>query len=91
MYTIYDFYNLIGRNIKKVRKEHGDSQEKLAEKLDMSRGYISQVEGQGIDTGLSLDLLYNISQLYEIDIRTLLDGYEKFLPKNNIKELINRE
>ena len=81
MYPIYEFYNLIGRNIKKIRKENGDSQEKLAEKLDMSRGYISQIEGQGIDTGLSLDLLYNISQLYGVDIRTFFEGSERFIPE----------
>ena len=81
MYSIYEFYNLIGRNIKKIRKENGDSQEVLAEKLDMSRGYISQIEGQGIDTGLSLDLLYNISQLYGVDIRTFFEGCERFIPE----------
>ena len=78
MQDIYDFYNLIGQNIKRIRKEHHESQEVFAEKLDMSRGFISQIESS-VKTGISLDTLYAISQKYDIDIRELFQGYEQFM------------
>ena len=78
MQDIYDFYNLIGQNIKRIRKEHHQSQEVFAEKLDMSRGFISQIESS-VKTGISLDTLYAISQKYNIDIRELFQGYEQFM------------
>lgn len=79
MKNIYEFYNLIGKNLKEIRTKFGDSQEKLAEKTDMSRGFISQIESPGVDTGVSLDTLYNISQEYNIDIRQFFDGYEELM------------
>ena len=43
------FYRLIGDNIKRIRMEHNDSQEAFAEKIDMSRGFLSQVESPGLE------------------------------------------
>ena len=47
-YNLNEFYRLIGDNIKKTRLEHKDSQETLAEKIDMSRGFLSQIESPGL-------------------------------------------
>jgi len=52
-------YSLIGARIKEARKELGLTQEMLAERLDVSVGYVSQVE-RGV-TKISLDLLGEIS------------------------------
>ncbi len=82
-YNLNDFYRLIGDNIKKVRTEHNDSQESLAEKIDMSRGFLSQIESPGLCVGVSLDTLFKISMTYNIDIRDLFNGFEEFLNKNN--------
>ena len=82
-YNLNDFYRLIGDNIKKVRTEHNDSQESLAEKIDMSRGFLSQIESPGLCAGVSLDTLFKISMTYNIDIRDLFNGFEEFLNKNN--------
>jgi len=79
MNNIYDFYNLIGQNIKNIRKKNGESQESFAEKFDLSRGFISHIESQNIDVGVSLDTLFNIAQEYNIDIRDFFLGYEKFI------------
>ena len=38
------FYRLIGDNIKKIRMDHNDSQEVLAEKCNVSAKYISALE-----------------------------------------------
>lgn len=78
MHDIYKFYNLIGQNLKKIRNKFGDSQEKLADKMNMSRGFISQLESTGVDTGVSLDTLFNIAQEYDIDIRDFFANYEEF-------------
>ena len=77
------FYRLIGDNIKRVRMEHKDSQEAFAEKIDMSRGFISQIESPGLTgIGVSLDTLLKICIVYNVDIREFFDGFEKLI---NIK------
>ncbi len=59
-------YELIGSRIKVARKRKDMTQEMLAERLDVSVGYVSQVE-RGI-TKISLDLLASISDILECDI-----------------------
>ena len=59
-------YKIIGSRIKIKRKEKGLTQEKLAELLDVSVGYVSQVE-RGV-TKISLDTLAAIGVLLSCDI-----------------------
>ena len=59
-------YKLIGKRIKDARKERSMTQEKMAEELDVSIGYVSQVE-RGI-TKISLDLLGAISSVLQKDL-----------------------
>lgn len=63
-------YKLIGKRIKEERRKNNMTQEALAEKLDVSIGYISQVE-RGI-TKISLDLLGAISAILHCNIATLI-------------------
>ena len=63
-------YKLIGERIKRMRKSNGVTQEVLAEHLDVSIGYVSQVE-RGI-TKISLDLLAAISTVLGCDIACLV-------------------
>ena len=63
-------YKLIGERIKTERKKHCLTQEALAEKLDVSIGYVSQIE-RGI-TKISLDLLAEISDILKCDISALI-------------------
>ena len=65
-------YKLIGSRIKLQRNSLGITQEKLAEKLDVSIGYVSQVE-RGI-TKISLDLLGKIAGILHCDIALLITG-----------------
>jgi len=59
--------NDIGKKIKYLRKEHGISQEKLAEGIDMSREHISCLErGKNL---ITIDSLYKISEYFGIDIK----------------------
>ena len=66
----------------------GKSQEKMAEEINMSRSFISQIESPNVDTGISLDTLFYIAQKYNFDIRTFFDGYEKLM-KNNEEDKKN--
>lgn len=75
--------------------DHNDSQEAFAEKIDMSRGFISQIESPGLTgIGVSLDTLLKICIVYNVDIREFFDGFEKLINiKNNpnieVKEYVN--
>ena len=59
-------YKRIGARIKDARKSKGMTQENLAESLEVSVGYVSQVE-RGV-TKISLDLLGAISTVLEKDL-----------------------
>ena len=65
-------YKLIGTRIKEQRRLREYTQEDLAEKLEVSVGYISQVE-RGI-TRISLDLLAAVSTVLECDMAVLVTG-----------------
>ena len=65
-------YSAIGKRIKDARREMNYTQESLAEKLEVSIGYISQVE-RGI-TKISLDLLGAISGILKKDIAFFVSG-----------------
>lgn len=65
-------YKLIGSRIKQQRKNRGFTQEQLAEKLDVTIGYVSQVE-RGI-TKISLDLLGEISSVLNCDVASFISG-----------------
>lgn len=65
-------YKLIGNRVKERRKEKNMTQEFLAEKADLSVGYISQLE-RGISK-ITLDVLYKIADVLEYDINLLITG-----------------
>ena len=64
-------YKVIGNRIQTRRKQRGYTQEQMAEALDFSVGFISQVE-RGI-TKLSLDSLANIAEFLECNISSIVD------------------
>lgn len=89
-------YKLIGKRIQKIRKSRGMTQEAMAERLDVSIGYVSQVE-RGI-TKISLDLLGAISTVLECDIAVFItesaiksDGYLSSELIEEINKLDNKQ
>lgn len=54
------------------RKMKGFSQEQLAEKLNISRQHLASVEAPGMNRGLSLELLFNIATVLEMEPYLLL-------------------
>ena len=84
-------YKLIGERIKIKRKEKKITQEKLAELLDVSVGYVGQLE-RGI-TKINLDRLSEIADLLDTDITVLLGGssyYSSNYLSDDIAQLINK-
>lgn len=68
-------YNLIGARMQGIRKSRGLTQEKLAEELRVSVGYVSQIE-RGI-TKANLEMLSSVCNALECDICDLLGGTVK--------------
>lgn len=65
-------YKLIGQRVKEKRKQKGFTQENLAEKLNVTVGYISQIE-RGV-TKINLETLSAISVFCECDVSYFLTG-----------------
>lgn len=65
-------YKLLGNRIKSLRLTKGATQENFAEYMDVSVGYISQME-RGI-TKISLERLACISEYLDCDMAYLLEG-----------------
>jgi transcriptional regulator with XRE-family HTH domain len=68
---MYIDYIAIGQRIKKVRKKRF-TQEKLAEKLDISTVYISQVENG--KTKINLEMIVRIASLLDTDPGYFING-----------------
>ncbi|WP_370782016.1 helix-turn-helix domain-containing protein [Eubacterium ventriosum] len=62
----------LGYNIAYYRKHAGLTQEQLAEKLGISRQHMGAVEAPNIMRPISLELLFNIATVLEIDPAKLL-------------------
>ena len=65
----------IGAFLKELRKEKNITQEELADKMGVSRRTVSRWE-----TGSNMpdmDILIDISDFYEVDLREILDGERK--------------
>lgn len=60
----------VGKNIRRLRKEKGLSQEELAEVAEFHRTYVSQLERYV--TNISIDGLERLAQALEVDIIELL-------------------
>ena len=65
-------YKKIGQNIAKYRKEKGLSQEELANEVGISYSYIIQIEAPNVVKKMSLEVLFDIADFLQIDIKNLL-------------------
>ncbi|MCR4631999.1 MAG: helix-turn-helix domain-containing protein [Treponema sp.] len=65
-------YISIGKRIQTKRKSMGITQEKIAEEISVTVGYISQIE-RGF-TKVNLDTLSKIAEVLNCDITTFLTG-----------------
>ncbi|MCR4755921.1 MAG: helix-turn-helix transcriptional regulator [Lachnospiraceae bacterium] len=77
-YTNKDYHEemrAIGLNIAYFRKLKGLTQIQLAEKLDISRTHMSNIEATNVDTSVSLLLLFKIADCLDIDIVKLFEKH----------------
>ena len=78
-------YRMIGSRIKEARKEKSMTQEVLAEALEVSVGYVSQVE-RGV-TKISLELLGKIGGILEKDLAYFVEEAATKSPNYRISDL----
>lgn len=67
-----DYYIAIGLKISYYRKLRGFSQEQLAEKCNISAGFLSQIEAPGMAVGISLQNLFTIAEVLNVPAYKLL-------------------
>lgn len=71
----------IGSFLRELRKEKGMTQEQIAEQFSVSSRTVSRWEnGNNMP---DLDILIEISDYYEVDLREILDGERKSEDMNN--------
>lgn len=63
-------YELVSKNMKRIRKEKGLTQEQLAEKMSYSTQFISNIESKNHQT-FSLGTLWRFALVLGIDIKDL--------------------
>ena len=74
-----DLYLLVGKNIKKHRKQYNEkfgkmTQEMLAEKINTSTSFISRLESEKIVQSISISTLYKLSLALKVSINKLIEG-----------------
>ena len=72
----YFYYNIVRKNIRKYRKLANITQQELADMIDVSMHYISQIESANSNKYFTLVIIGRISDALNIDIRQLFDDIE---------------
>lgn len=77
MNSKYDnYYKQIGLNIAYYRKIRNLNQLQLAEKIDISRTHLSNIEAPNVPTSISLETLFRIADALDIPPVNLLQFHE---------------
>ncbi len=69
-----DRFIQLGIAISTLRRIRGLSQEKLAEKAEISRSLLSAIEAPGVANGFSLEVFFNIADALEVDPAKLINA-----------------
>ena len=62
-----NYYKIIGNNVAYYRKKKNLTQEGLALKANVSRTHISHIESDNVNKSPSLDILFRICDVLEIE------------------------
>ncbi len=65
-------YKQIGSNISKYRKQKNIKQEDLANRVGISYSYLTQIEAPNVVKKMSLEVLFDIADELDIDVKDLL-------------------
>ena len=82
-------YELIGKRIKKARRDKGITQERFAEELGVSVSFISQVETG--EKRFNLERITEVSKILERPLNYFIDGYEEKDKSNNSTSLFGKK
>ena len=66
-------YITLGLKIAYYRKKRGYTQENLAEKVGISLNFLAQVEGTGTIRGISLETLFKMADVLQVEPSKLLE------------------
>lgn len=72
----FQSYAKVARAIKEARMEKGLSQEELADKIGVSKSYISKIEAPNCDKSFSLEIMFEIACALQVPVRQLLKYLE---------------
>ena len=70
-----DLCSVIGANIRKLRTDHGLSQEELAYRAGIDRSYLSEIENGQKNLGIMI--FEAIAQALEVEATALFRGYRR--------------
>lgn len=65
-------FRILGMQIAKYRKRKNMTQMDLAKAAGISRTHMSNIEAAGMETGISMELLFRIADILEISPEELL-------------------
>lgn len=71
-------YKRIGQKIAYYRKQKGLTQEELADRISISKSYLTKIEAPNCDKPFSLEVLFDISEALQIPVAMLLDESNKY-------------
>jgi len=71
-----NYYRIIGKNVAYYRKKKNLTQEGLALKANISRAHISHIEAENVLKSPSLDILFRICEILDIE------PYQLFIDNN---------
>ena len=72
----YYYYDIVRKNIKKYRKLANLTEQELADKIEVSMHYISQIESAKPNKYFTLVVIGRIADALNIDIRQLFDDVD---------------
>lgn len=73
----YYYYDIVRKNIRRYRKLANLTQQQLADAIDVSMHYISQIESANPNKYFTLVIIGRIADVLNIDIKQLFDTTEK--------------
>lgn len=79
--------SLLVKNLNYLLKKYGLRMGELEKLLGISAGYISRTTKEGSNKRLSIDVLWKIARLFEVDLRVLLMT-DMEIPNNNVEMII---
>ena len=74
-YTYQELLLKIGLKVSYYRKLNGISQEELAEKIGKSVGFIGMIEAPGVNKGVSIKTLFDISSVLNVPIQKFFEEF----------------